>query len=186
MTGRIMFLPLFFAGAALLLVATAGCGANLNVDPVQIQLAIYTQDCIDVLNASTAPGAHLQLYACGAGKQSQEWMINPVPGSQEVLLKNENSKLCMSVDSPYDTAPGQYVIQAACDSANPDMQWKIQPAPSGEAGWQFVNMASGQCLDDPYGMTDAPDTFHIQQYTCTPDDPGQGWYNNPVVVGDIP
>jgi Ricin-type beta-trefoil lectin domain len=186
MTRRMVFLCLLIGGAALLMIEATGCIANVNEDPVQIQLGVYTQDCVDVLDASTAPGANLQLYACGAGKLSQEWMIQHLPNSQEVTVENENSKLCMSVASPNDTAPGQYVIQATCNSADPDMQWKIQQAPNGEAGWQFINAASGQCLDDPYGMTDPPDTYHMQQYTCTPDDPGQGWINNPVKLGDTP
>ena len=181
-----VFLPLLIGSASLLMLEATGCSANANEAPVQIQLGIYTQDCVDVLDASTAPGANLQLYACGAGKLSQEWMVQHVPNSADVMLMNENSKLCMSVASPNDTALGQYVIQATCSSTDPDMQWKLKQATNGVPGWQYINVASGQCLDDPYGMTDPPDTYHLQQYTCTADDPAQGWINNPVQLGDTP
>jgi hypothetical protein len=182
-----VFLPLFLFGLAPLTGVLAGCGASTNPDPIQIQLAIYTKDCIDVLGASTAPGAYLQLYPCGAGKLSQEWNFVSVPNDvTAVTVVNENSKLCMSVAYPYDTYPGQYIIQAPCDPTNPDMLWRVQNAPKGQAGLQFINVASGECLDDPYGMTDPPDSYHMQQYYCTAGDPGQGWNNNPVQLGDIP
>jgi hypothetical protein len=186
MTRLIAFLLLLAGGSALLLVGTTGCGASVKSDPVQIELAIYTPDCVDVLDASTGVGANLQLYTCGAGKKSQEWTMIGFTNGTEFM--NENSQLCMAVASDPDTAPGQYVVQYPCvkDGSDPKQLWNIKTAPNGQAGLQLVSVVSGQCLDDPYGMTDAPDSYHLQQYTCTADDPGQGWTLNPVGLGDTP
>jgi hypothetical protein len=190
MMRRTMFL-LIFGGSGVLLVGTTGCGASFKSDPIQIELAIYTPDCVDVLDASTAAGANLQLYACGAGKKSQEWVMLGFDDGQTELM-NENSQMCMSVvnnpPNSLDTAPGQWVVQEPCskDGSDPTELWTIAPAPNGEAGMRIVSVVSGQCFDDPYGMTDAPDTYHLQQYTCTDDDPGQGWTLNHVALGNTP
>ena len=114
MMRRMMFLPIF-GGCVVLLIGVSGCGASFKTDPVRIELAIYTPDCVDVLDASTAAGANLQLYACGAGKKSQEWEMIGF-GNDQTELMNENSQMCMSVvnappTSP-DTALGQWVFQS--------------------------------------------------------------------------
>jgi Ricin-type beta-trefoil lectin domain len=190
MMRRLMFL-LIFGGCAVLLVAVSGCGASYKPDPVQIELAIYTPDCVDILDASTTAGANLQLYSCGAGKKSQEWEMIGF-GNDQTEIMNENSQMCMSVinDPPVspDSALGQWVVQEPCskDGSDPTQLWHITPAPSGEAGIRLVSAASGDCFDDPYGMTDAPDSFHLQQYSCTADDPAQGWTLNPVALGNTP
>lgn len=190
MTRWMVSLLVVFGGSALLLVGISGCGASYKVDPVQIQLAIYTPDCVDVLDASTNAGANLQLYACGAGKKSQEWEM--IGFGEQTEFMNANSQMCMAVvNNPpdsLDTAPGQWVVQEPCskDGSDQTQLWTITPASNGEAGRQIVSAVSSQCFDDPYGMTDAPDSFHLQQYTCTPNDPGQGWTFNEVDVGNIP
>jgi hypothetical protein len=154
----------------------------------QIVLAIYSPLCIDVLDASTASGAEVQVYPCGVGKRSQEWqLINA--GSSGYNIVNVNSRLCMSVvngtDSP-DTAPGQHVDQETCaaNGSASNQVWTMVKAPAGEAGYQFISAASGQCLDLPYGATAS--VFQLQQYTCTSNDPAQGWTLTSVPPGNIP
>jgi Ricin-type beta-trefoil lectin domain len=191
MTRWLFSLFLCFAASTILIVGAAGCGASFKEDPIQIQLAIYTPDCVDVLGASTAAGANLQLYACGAGKRSQEWELIGFGNSQSEVM-NENSQMCMAVinqpPNSLDSAQGQWVVQEPCskDGSDPTQLWSIARAPSGEAGMHLVSAVSGQCLDDPYGMTDPPDNYHLQQYTCTDDDPAQGWTLTQVALGDTP
>jgi hypothetical protein len=180
MKGLLLALPLFFV---------ASCGYTVNGDLKQIQLAIYRPDCIDVRDASTDSEANVQIYACGAGKRSQEWTIEPVDAAADVIVINENSKMCMTVadapDSP-DTAPGQFVVQEACAPGNnqPNQLWQMVAAPSGEAGSQFVSVVSKQCLDLPYGAVAS--ISNLQQYICTPDDPAQGWVIKSVAPGNLP
>jgi hypothetical protein len=180
-----VFQFLLLGGSAFPFVAITGCGATVNQDPIQIQLAIYTPDCVDVQDASTAAGAHVQIYACGAGKMSQEWELHGLSGGQAEVV-NENSKMCMAVANDPDTAPGQYVVQEPCstDGSDPTQLWTMPKAPSGEAGMRFVSAASGQCLDLPYGAVASIDT--LQQYTCDSDDPAQGWTLNEVALGNTP
>ncbi|HEY1647458.1 MAG TPA: RICIN domain-containing protein [Terracidiphilus sp.] len=172
----LLFLPL----------GLAGCGYTATGNINQIELAIYTPICVDVLDASSAAGANLQIYPCGAGKLSQEWTIEPINNGKNYIFINENSKMCMSVLSPYDTSPGQYVVQQPCvtDGSDLDEVWSITKPPSGEAGERIVNSMSGECLDLPYGETASITT--LQQYYCDVDDPAQGWTFNPVAKGNTP
>lgn len=173
----------------LLIPCMAGCGANLVSDPSQIRVAIYTPACVDVEDASVASGAHLLIFGCGDGKRSQEWVMTPAGNGQYKTVVNQNSKMCMSVAAnPDNQGFGEAVIQSACDNADPDMLWTLAPAKAanGVTGFWFVNEASGQCLDLPYGAVDAPDTLPLQQYTCTSTDPAQIWNVNPVPLGNIP
>lgn len=172
----------------LFLLGITGCGASFNRYPNQIRLAVYTGVCLDVLDASTADGAPVQIYACGAGKQSQEWYINAVQSTAEVQIVNVNSKKCMAVASSPGSvdAPGERVVQEVCatDYSAPSQLWKIMPATDGTPGDQLINSASGQCLDLPYGAIAS--IFLMQQFTCTPGDPAQGWNINPVQTGGTP
>jgi hypothetical protein len=185
MMRRMVFVVSLIAGTALLLVAAVGCNSSFKTDPVQIQLAIYTPDCVDVEDASTAVGAHVQIYPCGTGKKSQEWVMTGF-GSQGTEFMNVNSQLCMAVASDPDTAPGQYIVQYPCvkDGSDPKQLWSVTSAPNGEAGMQLVSKVSSQCLDLPYGAVASIDM--LQQYTCTNDDPAQGWTLNDVAMGNTP
>jgi hypothetical protein len=173
--------PFYLAPLLLLL----GCGYSADPGVNQIQLAIYTQECIDVLGASTASGAEVQVYPCGAGKRSQEWSVVPVDAQGDVVVINLNSSMCMAVDPASVDAPGERVIQQTCSSDNSalNQQWKLTPQVD-DPGTRFVSLASQQCLDVPYGETYS--TVYMQQYFCTDDDPAQGWVVNPVVAGNIP
>jgi hypothetical protein len=164
-----------------------GCGYDPTGAVSQIRLSIYKTDCVDVLDASTANGAQLQIYPCGPGKRSQEWEVEPVNEGRNFMFINANSLMCMSVASgpdSSDVAPGQYVLQVTCDQTDPDQIWSIKAAPSGESGDNIVSTASGQCLDLPYGAIAS--IFTLQQYYCDKNDPAQGWNINPVGKGSTP
>jgi hypothetical protein len=175
-----------------LLAAVCGCSeVNLHGGLNQIKLAIYTPLCIDVQDASTASGAQVQAYACGAGKRSQEWDIKPLSLDLfgQVTLTNANSQMCMTVLSgpnSSDTAPGQLIVQEPCaaDGSQQNQLWTISAAPGGESGFRLISVASSQCLDLPYGAVAS--IFFMQQYTCTANDPAQGWEFDPVSTGNTP
>lgn len=163
-----------------------GCGVTPGFGPVnQITLAIYPPLCVDVVDASKVSGAAVQVYACGAGKRSQEWQLNSVGANGGLNIVNVNSKMCMSVSDTPDTAPGQYVLQETCSvsGTQPNQVWTMVKAP-GQAGYRFVSAASKQCLDLPYGAVASID--HLQQYYCTAGDPAQGWTVTQVAAGNTP
>jgi Ricin-type beta-trefoil lectin domain len=165
---------------------TVGPGLGDATAVHQIQLAIYTPLCIDVLDASTASGAEVQVYPCGTGKRSQEWQFSPIGATTAsgFNIVNLNSQMCMSVVNTPDTAPGQHVDQETCTANAPNQIWTMTKAPGSEAGYQFISAASNQCLDVPYGA--AASVFQLQQYTCTPMDPAQGWTTTTVTAGNVP
>ncbi len=173
-----------------LLLAMTGCSADFYKYPSQIRLAVYQQGCLDVQYASTADGAPVQFYACGDGKRSQEWQITPAASTSQVQIMNENSNLCMAVSSNPSTggvnSPAQSIIQEICEpiGTTPSQMWRIVPATDGTPGDQIINVASGQCIDLPYGAIAS--IFLMQQFTCTPGDPAQGWNIHPVALGNIP
>ncbi|MBW4028589.1 RICIN domain-containing protein [Acidipila rosea] len=166
--------------------AITGCGFTPGFGSVnQITLAIYHPLCVDVVDASTASGAPVQVYACGTGKRSQEWRLNPIDSNGGLNIVNVNSNMCMSVSDTPVTAPGQYVIQETCSASGtqPNQVWTMVKAPS-QPGYRFVSAASKQCLDLPYGAVASID--HLQQYYCTDGDPAQGWSITQVGLGNIP
>lgn len=167
-----------------------GCTATVRTYPNQIRLSVYTPICLDVLDASTADGASVQIYPCGDGKLSQEWQLTSVGNTGQVQIMNENSKMCMAVSSDSSTggvnAPGQKIVQETCaaDYTDNSQLWKLPADTDGIPGDRIVSVASGQCLDLPYGAIAS--IFLMQQYTCTDGDPAQGWNINPVQLGNIP
>jgi hypothetical protein len=173
-----------------LLVTVTGCSSTFYKYPNQIRLAVYQRGCLDVQDASTADGARVQYYACGEGKRSQEWQITPAQSVAQVQIMNMNSQKCMAVaDDPTTggvNTPGEPVVQEICQpiGSAPAQLWRIVPATDGTPGDQIINAASGECLDLPYGAIAS--IFLMQQFTCTPGDPAQGWTVNPVQLGNIP
>jgi hypothetical protein len=127
----------------------------------------------------------VQIYPCSSDTRSQEWTVRPVDSKGDVTIVNLNSGMCMAVQGTPVIAPGQYVIQETCaaDDSQQNQVWNITP-PNKETGSEFVSLASGQCLDLPYGATASIVT--LQQYTCTAGDPAQGWVLNPVPMGNTP
>jgi hypothetical protein len=172
------------------LMALAGCDSNFYKYPSQIRLAVYQSGCLDVQYAATYDGAHVQFYPCGGGKRSQEWQITPAESVSQVQIMNMNSQMCMSVAGDPATlavdAPGQYVVQEICQpiGSAPRQLWRIVPSTDGTPGEQFINVGSKQCLDLPYGAIAS--IFLMQQFTCTPGDPAQGWIVTTVQPGNIP
>jgi hypothetical protein len=183
LTWLLLLLPLF---------AICGCSEiNLHGGLNQIKLAIYTPLCIDVEEASTAAGARVQAYPCGDSKRSQEWDVKPLSLDLfgQVTIMNANSQMCMTVlsgpNNP-DSAPGQLIVQEPCadDASQQNQLWTISTAPGGEEGVRVISVASSQCLDLPYGAVAS--IFFMQQYTCTANDPAQGWTFSPVSLGSAP
>jgi len=174
----------------ILLITMTGCSSTFYKYPNQIKLAAYTAGCLDVQDAGTFDGAHVQFYPCGDGKRSQEWQITPAQSVNQVQIMNINSQMCMAVAGDPATlavdAPGQYVVQEICEpiGSAPRQLWRIVPATDGTPGDQIINAGSAECLDLPYGAIAS--IFFMQQYTCTPGDPAQGWIISPVPMGNIP
>jgi len=161
---------------------TVGCGYTSNNPAKQIKLAAYSPLCVDVTDESAANKAEVQIYPCTEGRPSQDWLFQPVAGTDQFFVVNVNSQMCMSVLDAPDTADHQKIVQESCAYATSQANqiWGIAVPPKGEAGYQLISAASGQCLDVPDGSIAT--YFQMQQYPCRGFDVAQGWILDPVAA----
>jgi hypothetical protein len=87
--------------------------------------------CIDVAGASSANGAHVQLYDCN-GTAAQTWTVGNADNSLQALGK------CMDVTAA-STANGAKIQLYDCNGTNAQ-KWTA-------SNGQLVNTGSGKCLD---------------------------------------
>ncbi|MFE7440936.1 ricin-type beta-trefoil lectin domain protein [Streptomyces chartreusis] len=109
-----------------------------------------TGKCIDVKNAGTANGTHVQLYGCN-GTNAQQWTYAPGAGGTLRALGG-----CLDVSNG-GTANGTKVQLWQCNGSGAQ-RWVMGPDSS------LVNPQSGRCLDDPGGST--ADGTQLQIYDC--------------------
>jgi Ricin-type beta-trefoil lectin domain len=87
--------------------------------------------CIDIAAASSANGAHVQLYDCN-GSTAQSWTVGNADNSLQALGK------CMDVTAA-STANGAKIQLYDCNGTNAQ-KWTA-------SNGQLVNTGSGKCLD---------------------------------------
>jgi hypothetical protein len=105
--------------------------------------------CIDVASASSANGAHVQLYDCN-GTSAQTWTVGNSDNSIQALGK------CMDVTSA-STANGAKVQLYDCNGSAAQ-KWTV-------SNGELVNTGSGKCLDAT-GNSSANGN-QLQIWTCT-------------------
>jgi chitinase len=106
----------------------------------------YGGKCVDVAGASTANGAHVQIYTCN-GTNAQQW--THTGNTLRALGK------CMDV-TVAGTANGTKVQLYDCNGTNAQA-WTV-------SGNQLINVGSGKCLDDTDWST--TDGTQLQIWTC--------------------
>ena len=144
-------LKLVAAAAAAGLAGTLGLLGNTTAASAATagQITSLGGKCVDVAAASTANGAHVQLYDCN-GTAAQQWTVGNADNSIRALGK------CLDVTAA-STANGAKVQLYDCNGSGAQ-QWT---ATSG----QLVNTASGKCLDAT-GNSSANGN-QLQIWTCT-------------------
>ncbi|MDX6351512.1 MAG: hypothetical protein QOF84_6302 [Streptomyces sp.] len=105
--------------------------------------------CIDIASASSANGAHVQLYDCN-GTSAQTWTVGNSDNSIQALGK------CMDVTSA-STANGAKVQLYDCNGSAAQ-KWTV-------SNGELVNTGSGKCLDAT-GNSSANGN-QLQIWTCT-------------------
>jgi hypothetical protein len=105
--------------------------------------------CVDVAAASSANGAHVQLYDCN-GTNAQSWTVGNSDGTIQALGK------CMDVTAA-STTNGAKVQLYDCNGTNAQ-KWTV-------SNGELVNTGSGKCLD----ATDNSSTNgnQLQIWSCT-------------------
>lgn len=162
-----------------------GCGTDIKTaGQKQIQLAIYTPLCMEVLGGSTVEGAIVQTYPCIDTERRQQWTLTPVDSTGGYQIVNFNSLMCMSV-SDANPNPSTPIVQAPCYMpAIPSQVWTLAQAPLPRTGTNIISSLNKQCLDIPQGETVGE--TQLQVYTCTVGDPAQGFIFKTVVEGTTP
>jgi hypothetical protein len=114
--------------------------------------------CLDVNASSTADGAKVQQWTCGAGA-NQQWQVQAVAGGY-VQIAGVHSDKCLDV-SASSTADGGKVQQWTCNGGT-NQQWRVEAVAGGNV--QVVNRNSGKCLD--VGAFSTANGAAVQQWTC--------------------
>jgi hypothetical protein len=156
--------------AVLTTLAVAGCGAidgtpdladqaeAITIDPSAAYNIIGVQSgkCIDVVGASTASAATLEIATCN-GTTHQQFRAEAVSGG--FRLRNVNSNLCADVTGA-STTDGAAVIQFACGTGT-NQVWSIADVATGVE--RLTASHSGKVLD--VTAHDTADGALLEQWT---------------------
>lgn len=134
-------------GAATLVESALSAAGVTKTGPIGSGLA---GKCVDVNNAGTANGTHVQLYDCDA-TGAQNWTVVPGSGGSLGALGG-----CMDVNGS-GTANGTLVQLWQCNGTGAQ-RWQAG------ANGSLVNPESGRCLDDPGSST--ANFTQLQIYDC--------------------
>jgi beta-glucanase (GH16 family) len=115
--------------------------------------------CVDIAGASTADGAHVQIYTCN-GTGAQSWTWNSGDGTIRALGK------CLDVTSA-GTANGTKVQSWTCNGTGAQ-SWVVN------SNGTVQNTNSGRCLDDTGGNT--ADGTQLQIWDCSGSNANQIWH----------
>jgi Ricin-type beta-trefoil lectin domain len=97
--------------------------------------AVGAGKCLDVPNASTAPGTQLQIWDCSGGS-NQIFTRTP---SNQLTVYSGSSQMCLDANSQ-GTSPGTKVIVWTCNGQT-NQQWNVN------ANGTVTSALSGLCLD---------------------------------------
>jgi hypothetical protein len=131
--------------------------------PTDIQAGVYqvsnlnSSKCLDVTDVSTANGAIIQQWSCGAADH-QKWRIEPV-GAGMYKLKAMHSGKVMDVSGV--SLADRAKIHQWGDLGTANQKWLIQAYGS---GYRLIASHSGKCLD-LFNFA-ANDGFQLEQTIC--------------------
>jgi hypothetical protein len=124
--------------------------------------------CVDVPNASIAPGTQVQIYDCN-GTGAQQWTYNPT--TQELIYAKAPT-LCLEARGGGMSAGTAVQINTCTD--NPEQQWELQgisEAPEGAGGGLLsglvTNVKSRLVLGASDGNTGNGTLLHLSLYNST-------------------
>lgn len=121
-----------------------------------------SSSCIDAESGSTANRTELILWSCN-NQANQAWAFVPIADGTYRIAAGHISTSGWSVQSTTNGAPA--VLWAYNNDAA--SQWRAVPIGTSGSLFQFVNVASGRCLDLSGGST-ATNTSLIQSTCGTP------------------
>lgn len=128
--------------------------------------SVKSGKCADAADRSTADGAPLVQWTCGAGSVNQQfWLQDMGEGTVRIMLRHSGKCLAPKDASPAD---GAAVVQYACDGSAAQRWQAVKSA----AAVQLVARQSGKCLDVTHQAT--TDGAPLIQWSCHSGD-NQKW-----------
>jgi non-reducing end alpha-L-arabinofuranosidase len=103
-----------------------------------IVAGINTSDCVDLANANTSPGIHVQMFSCNGVRAAQSWQ----------LVSDGTVRIgggCLDITGANNHNDGAPIEWWFCNGGA-NQVWRAQNG-------QLVNPASGKCLTDPNSNT---------------------------------
>jgi hypothetical protein len=129
-------------------IVAAGYGGLGHYGP--ILSGVNGGDCVDLANASTSPGTHVQMFSCNGVRAAQSWQL--APGGTIRIGGG-----CLDITGATNHNDGAPVEWWFCN-AGANQVWQ---ATNGE----LVNPASGKCLTDPNSST--TNGTQLVLFTCS-------------------
>nr|WP_208329494.1 pectinesterase family protein [Streptomyces sp. 846.5] len=153
----------------------AGSGAQATVAVAgTYNLAVARSGlCLDLVGASSAPGALIQQWGCSPGQSDQQWILVD-QGSGRFAIRSAASGLCLDVPGG-STASGVRLQQWGCATGQANQLWTLKSTRDGT--FQIVNANSGLCVSDAQAST-APGAA-VTQETCSTNS-NKRWSLTPV------
>lgn len=142
--------------STLTVVAGPSASADPGAQAVSNLVNMNSGQCLDIFDASQAPGAGAIQWPCN-GDTNQAFEEIAAPGGG-VFLRALHSSQCLDVFNA-DLAPGTRVIQWPCNFENNQRFSRTFYFPGGSVRYRAVH--SGLCLDVLWGSTN-PGTWIIQ------------------------
>ncbi|MEV6397958.1 RICIN domain-containing protein [Streptomyces sp. NPDC051907] len=142
-------------------------GAVKGLGSWETLTAQHSGKCADAADRSSADGAAMIQWSCGANAVNQQfWLMKNGDGTVRIVLRHSGK--CLGVrDASRDD--GAAVVQYTCDGGAADQRWSVTR--SGTAV-QLVARHSGKCLDVVNQST--ADGTALVQWTCNAGD-NQRW-----------
>jgi hypothetical protein len=128
----------------------------------------HSDKCASVADWSTADGAAIVQWGCGAGSANQAWTLQSAGPGKYQLVSSLSGK-CASV-SDWSTADGAAIVQWSCGSGSANQQWKVEPV---DDGYHLRSVHSNKCLSVRAWST--ADGAVIEQWACGTGSANQVW-----------
>ena len=174
-------LKIFISGlvaVGLGIAAAGGAAADTVTPPPGVQELVATfqtgpnnsRECLDVINASTSPGAALQIFHCkGTGPRGSAQLFNFLQtrfGTYEIL--NKTSNLCLTGTGTFTN-----IRQQNCGAPGSGQQWTLLGGPG---GFLLASSESGntQCMSVEQGGIG--DNAPVILEPCSPTNMLENWH----------
>ena len=122
-------------------VASSNASITIDTTAKYALVEVQSNKCVDVVGASTASLANLEIATC-TGATHQQWTATSM-GNGYYRLQNVNSGLCIDVTGA-STVAGTKLIQYACGTQT-NQQWSFTDVATGVE--EIISHSSGQVMD---------------------------------------